>query len=141
MDAGTQWVIAVLVLLLILLIVLLFSKTPFLSLFIAKRGWEKLDENSGILEHSSSLSRIPLHYKQPGDKAATFCHGNPIDGFIKMNYGIQEEKDPRQYLVPSEEIQHQLVVENTPDVHLTPERRISVNAEEALPQFLAAEIC
>ncbi|CAJ0606549.1 unnamed protein product [Cylicocyclus nassatus] len=125
MDAGTQWVIAGLVLLLILLVVLLFSKTPFLSLFIAEQGWEKLDENSGILEHSSSLSRIPLRAKQPYDKAAAFCYSNPVDGFIKMSYGIHDEKDPKQYLVPCEEIQHQLVVENNPDVHLTPERRIS----------------
>ncbi|EYC25107.1 hypothetical protein Y032_0012g1703 [Ancylostoma ceylanicum] len=125
MDSSTQWVIAGLVLLLILLIVLLFSKTPFLSLFAADHGWEKLDESSGMLEHSSSLSRVPVHYNQPYDKAAALCYSNPVDGFIKMNYGIHDEKDSRQYLVPCEEIQHQLVVENSPDVHLTPERRIS----------------
>ncbi|KHJ90332.1 hypothetical protein OESDEN_09826 [Oesophagostomum dentatum] len=123
MDANTQWVIAGLVLLLILLVVLLFSKTPFLSLFVADRGWEKLDESSGILEQ-----RTPVRYNQPFDKAPSFCYSNPMDGFIKMSYGIpifQDEKGPKQYLVPSEEIEHQLVVEGTPDVHLTPERRIS----------------
>ncbi|XGW09850.1 hypothetical protein V3C99_011817, partial [Haemonchus contortus] len=129
MDTATQWAIAGLVFLLILLIVLLFSKTPFLTFFTADQGWEKLDENSGILEHSNTLSRIPVHYQSPYDKSANLCYSSPLDGFIKMNYGIQDEKETRQYLVPSEDIECQLVVEPaSPEVHLTPvtpERRIS----------------
>ncbi|VDO52575.1 unnamed protein product [Haemonchus placei] len=129
MDTATQWAIAGLVFLLILLIVLLFSKTPFLTFFTADQGWEKLDENSGILEHSNTLSRIPVHYQTPYDKSANLCYSSPLDGFIKMNYGIQDEKETRQYLVPSEDIECQLVVEPaSPEVHLTPvtpERRIS----------------
>ncbi|WKX96923.1 hypothetical protein Q1695_012962 [Nippostrongylus brasiliensis] len=130
MDASTQWAIAGLVLLLILLIVLLFSKTPFLTLFTADHGWEKLDENSGILEHTSTLlpRRPPVRYSTPYVKAdaGNLCYSTPFDGFIKMSYGIQDEKDVKQYLVPSEDIACQLVVEpSSPDIHVvTPERKI-----------------
>ncbi|VDL85135.1 unnamed protein product [Nippostrongylus brasiliensis] len=93
MDASTQWAIAGLVLLLILLIVLLFSKTPFLTLFTADHGWEKLDENSGILEHTSTLlpRRPPVRYSTPYVKAdaGNLCYSTPFDGFIKMSYDIQ----------------------------------------------------
>ncbi|KAK5969069.1 hypothetical protein GCK32_005066 [Trichostrongylus colubriformis] len=129
MDTTTQWTIAGLVFVLILLIILLFTKTHFLTFFTIRRGWEKLDENSGILEHTSTLSHIPVHYQSPYDKAANLCYSSPFDGFIKMNYGIQDDKEAKQYLVPSEDIECQLVVEAaSPEIHLTPvtpERRIS----------------
>ncbi|VDM52893.1 unnamed protein product [Angiostrongylus costaricensis] len=126
MDSDAQWTIVVLFLLLVLLIILLFSKTPFLELFTTEQRWRKLDEHSDILEHwTGSTTSVPIRNHEAFDKGATLCYNNPYDAFIRMNYGIQDEKDAEQRLGQTETMRAQQLLDALPDVHGIPGQNLS----------------
>uniref|UniRef100_A0A158P832 DUF4549 domain-containing protein n=1 Tax=Angiostrongylus cantonensis TaxID=6313 RepID=A0A158P832_ANGCA len=126
MDSGTQWTIVVLFLLLVLLIFLLFSKTPFLRLFATEQRWKKLDEHSGILgQRTGSTTLVPIRNHQAFGKRTALCCSNSYDDFIRMNYGIEDEKDADQHLGQAENIHAQQLLDVLPDVHVLPEQNLS----------------